>query len=225
MKTTFFGAVGRMKKQSIVALVLFLLIPLVARLGGALFSAINPEAAAGHPDYVRNYHRLHLLKMFSMWGSFALIAALWLLVCFLAICSKKRSPLWLLLAAFGPIGFAVLTALDDRDPAGNDSYTQFQRRLNRFLRAAWEPGFFVAAWMLATEVMTLHQNWMIHLESARTGLSPAQIVNIRDASGGMWAFSEGNEVMYLVVLFYLLLPLIFRIVSRSASRFPTLRAG
>jgi hypothetical protein len=31
----------------------------------------------------------------------------------------------------------------------------------------------------------------------------------QDASGGMWAFSEGLEVIYLVVLIYLLWPILF----------------
>ena len=53
---------GMMKKQTVVALVLLLLIPVVLTLGGLLFSLINPEIAAGHPNYVRNYHLLNLLK-------------------------------------------------------------------------------------------------------------------------------------------------------------------
>jgi hypothetical protein len=47
-----------MKKQKVVALVLLLLIPVVLMLGGWLFSLINPESAAGHPNYVRNFHFL-----------------------------------------------------------------------------------------------------------------------------------------------------------------------
>jgi len=57
------------KKKSVVALVLFLLIPLVWTLGGMLFGLINPESAAGHPNYVQSYHRLSLLKHTALWGS------------------------------------------------------------------------------------------------------------------------------------------------------------
>ena len=39
-----------MKKQTALALVLLLLIPFVLMLGGLLFSLINPEIAAGHPN-------------------------------------------------------------------------------------------------------------------------------------------------------------------------------
>src|SRR5664279_24314 len=119
-----------MKKQSVVALVLFLLIPLFTLLGGVLFSLINPEIAAGHPNYVRNYHLLNLLKMMSMWISMLGVLVLWVLVCILVIRSKKRSYVWLILAALGPIGFALLAALNDRTTAETDSYTRFVRKLN-----------------------------------------------------------------------------------------------
>jgi hypothetical protein len=92
-----------MKKQTVVALVLLLLIPMVWMLGGLLFSLINPETAAGHANYVRNYHLLHLVKMGSLWASFAVVGFLWLLVCYLVIQSKERSPLWLFLAGIGPL--------------------------------------------------------------------------------------------------------------------------
>ncbi len=46
------------KKQWVVAIVLLLLIPAVLMLGGMIFNLINPEIAAGHPNYVRNFHLL-----------------------------------------------------------------------------------------------------------------------------------------------------------------------
>src|ERR1035438_8901928 len=95
---------GMIKKQSVVALIMLLLIPLVLMLGGMLFSLINPEIAAGHPNYVRNYHLLNLLKIMSFWASVAVVAVLWLLLCLLVIRSKHRSDWWLFLAALGPYG-------------------------------------------------------------------------------------------------------------------------
>jgi hypothetical protein len=50
---------------------------------------------------------------------------------------------------------------------------------------------------------------MIMYQAATTGVSTAQIIEQQNASSGMWAFSEGNECMYLVVLFYLLWPVGF----------------
>ena len=114
-----------MKKQTVVALVLLLLIPIVLRLGGLAFSLINPESAAGHPDYARNYHFLNNMKLMSLWGSFAVVAILGLLVCFFVIRSKERSFWWMLLAAFGPFGFAVLAMLRDRAPRATDQHERF----------------------------------------------------------------------------------------------------
>lgn len=213
-----------MKKQSVVALVLLLLIPLVLRLGGMLFSLINPEIAAGHPNYARNFHFLSLVKIMMVWGSAAVVAILWLLVCFLVIRSKKRSQLWLFLAALGPFGFAVLAMLNDREPVETDWYARFVRNLNAFVRVSYELCTFVIVWFLAYEGMVLKRTLMIRYEAATTGVSTAQIIASQNASSGMWAFAEGNEVMYLVVLLYLLWPIVFNIVGRVAGNKASLKA-
>ena len=204
------------KKQWTVALVLLLLIPLVVRLGGMLFSRINPEIAAGHPHYVQNYQRLSLLKHICLWGSEAAVVVLWFLVCLFVIRSKKRSHLWLFLALLGPFGFAVLAMLNDRAPAPTDQYARFVCGLNRFVRAGYEVGTFLMIWVLAYQGMDLKRTLSIRYEAAATGVSVAQIMDTRNASGGMWAFAEGNEVMYLVALLYLLLPIVFNLAGRKA---------
>lgn len=205
------------KKQWVTALVLFLLIPLVCVLGGMLFSQINPEIAAGHPNYERNYHLLSLLKGAALWATAAVVVVLWLLVCLLVIRSKKRSQLWLFLALLGPVGFAGLAMLNDRAPAETDRYARFVSGLNVFVRVGYELCAFVIVWVLAYEVMVAKRTLMISYEAATTGVSTAQIIAMQNASGGMWAFAEGNEVMYLVVLLYLLWPVVFNIVGRSAA--------
>jgi len=58
---------------------------------------------------------------------------------------------------------------------------------------------------------------MIRHQAAVTGMLVAQIVDQQNASSGMWAFAEGNEVMYFVVLFYLLWPVAFNLVARVAA--------
>lgn len=213
-----------MKKQTVVALVLLLLIPIVLRLGGLLFSLINPEIAAGHPNYVRNYHLLSLLKIMSLWASFACVAVLWLLVCFLVIRSKERSSLWLFFAALGPFGFAILTMLNDRAPAETDCYGRFVRNLSKFVRVGYEACTFVVIWLLAEQAMVLKRNLMIMYESAATGVSTAQIIDRQNASSGMWAFAEGMEVVYMVVLFYLLWPIVFNIVGCVAANMASPKA-
>jgi len=206
------------KKQSVVALVLLLLIPLVLMLGGMLFSLINPEIAAGHPNYVHNYHLLNQLKLMCLWGSFAVVAVLWLLVCLLVIRSKNRSYLWLFLAALGPFGLAVLAMLNDRAPLETDRYARFLRNMNWPVRVGYELCIFVIFWVLAYQGMVLKRTLMIAYEAATTGVSIAQIIDQQNASGGMWAFAEGNEVIFLVVLLYLLRPFVISIVDRVATR-------
>jgi hypothetical protein len=206
-----------MKKQTVVALVLLLLIPVVSMLGGFLFSMINPEIAAGHANYARNYHLLSLVKNMAFLASGAVVVILWLLICFLLIRSKERSSLWLFFAALGPFGFAILAMLNDRAPAETDRHARFVRNLNRFVRVGYKVCTFVVIWLLAYQAMVLKRNVMIMYESATTGISTALILDHQNASSGMWAFAEGIEVMYMVVLFYLLWPIVFNIVGRVAA--------
>lgn len=205
------------KKQSVLPVVLLLLMPVVFALEGFLSSCINPEIAAGHPNYARNYHLLSLLRNSLFIASLAGVVVLWILVCFLVIRSRKRSLLWLLLAAFGPFGFAVLASLNDREPAATDRYDRFVRSMNGFVRVAYELCTFAAFWVLAYQAMVLKRNLMIAYQAATTGMSARQIIDIQNASSGMWAFSEGNEVMYFVILFYLLRPILVSFVGQVAA--------
>jgi hypothetical protein len=205
------------KKQWVVAVVLLLLIPLVLLLGGALFSLINPEIAAGHPNYVRNFHLLNLLKKITMWATAAGVVVLWLLVCLQVIRAKKRSSSWLVLAGLGPFGLAILAMLNDRATEETDRYSRFVHSLNGFVRAGYELCTFLIVWVLAFEAMVLKRTLMIRYEAATTGSSIAQVTDLHNASGGMWAFAEGMEVMYFVVLLYLLRPVVFNIVGRVAE--------
>ncbi len=207
-----------MKKQTVVALVLLLLIPIVLRVGGFVFSLINPESAAGHPDYARNYHFLNNMKLMSLWGSFAVVAILWLLVCFFVIRSKERSLWWVLLAAFGPFGFAVFAMLRDRAPRATDQHERFVGKLNWLVWAGYQACMFIVIWMLAYGAMVFKRGLMILYESATTGISVAEIIDRQNASSGMWAFAEGNEVMYMVALLYLLWPIVFNIAFNVGSR-------
>ena len=71
----------------------------------------------------------------------------------------------------------------------------------------------MVVWVGAYQTMVLKRDLMIMYEAATTGTSTAQIINQQNASSGMWAFSEGLEVCYLVVLFYLLWPILFNAVG------------
>jgi hypothetical protein len=61
---------------------------------------------------------------------------------------------------------------------------------------------------------------MIMLESARTGVPTAQIIDLQNASSGMWAFSEGLEILFLVILFYLFWPICFNLVGSLPKHIP-----
>jgi hypothetical protein len=228
------------KKQWVVAVVLLLLIPVVLMLGGALVSLINPEIAAGHSNYVRNFHLLNLLKLSVMWATAAAVLVLWLLVCLQVIRAKKRSSAWLFLAALGPFGLAILAILNDapttdsttnaaptsdRDISETDRYTRFVRNMNWFVRAGYELCTVVIVWELADQAMVLKRTLMIRYAAATTGVSVAQIIDTQNASSGMWAFGEGLEVMFFVVLLYLLRPVIFNIVGRVAATMTSPKAS
>jgi hypothetical protein len=207
-----------LKKPHVLAIASFLLIPVVTVMGGMLFFAINPEIAAGPLNYTLIYRLLDLARKLSMLAMFLAIVGLWLLTCFFLIKSKQKSYAWLPMAVLGPFGFTILSMLNDRAPSPGDLHQRFVGKLNIYLRIAYEVGFFVTVWDVAYRLMILKRNVMIILESATTGVSTAEIINQQSASSGMWAFSEGNEVMYLVVLFYLLWPLGFN----TAARLPKL---
>jgi len=208
---------GAIKKQTAIALGLLLLIPAIVVFDGVLFRFIDPEIAAGHPNYAQNYHMLEVARRLSIWGSAGVLAILWLAVCFLVIRSKQRSWLWIFLAVFGPFGFAALAMLNDNAPAATDRYARFVRGLNWFARSGYESCVFVVIWALAYGCMLLKSNLSILYESATSGMSTAQVIDIRNASSGMWAFAEGNEVMYMVAVLYLLVPVVFNIAARMRA--------
>src|SRR3569833_3546351 len=184
------------KKQLLLALLLLLLIPIVMLGGGLLFSLINPEVAAGHPNYVRNWHLLSQLKSLIMFAMFAAVLALYLLGSFLVIRSKNRSGIWLLLAPLGPLGLAILSVLNDRAPSDTDRYSRFLRSLNWILRAAYEIVCLFLIWELSWQLMIIKRNLMIHYHSIATGVSTSQIIATQNASSGMWACGESLEVMF-----------------------------
>ena len=97
--------------------------------------------------------------------------------------------------------------------------------MNTPVRAGYEVLSFLIIWELAWQAMILMSTLMVRYEAFTTGVSVAQIMSVRDASSGMWAFGEGMEVMYLAVLLYLLRPIVFRMVARLAARRSSRRAA
>ena len=202
------------KRPYVLAIVSFLMIPAVTVLAGILINSIDPEIAARTSNYERNYRLLSLAKSLSVLAVLLVIMGLWFLTCFFLVKSKKRSYGWLPLAMFGPFGLIILTMLSNNASAQGDLYQQFIGKLKIYLRVAYELGFFVVVWVGAFLTMVLERDLMIIYEAATTGTSTAQIIDQQNASSGMWAFREGLEVLFLVVLFYLLWPICFIVVGR-----------
>jgi hypothetical protein len=213
-----------MKKQTVLALALLLLVPVVMVLGGMLSSLINPEIAAGHPNYSRNFHILTIVKHLTFFVPLVIGVILWFFVCFLVLRSKEQSPVWMFFAALGPLGFAVLETLNDKAPGETDRYSRFVRSMNIFVRIGYELVTFWCLWELGYLLMVLKRNVTIMAQSAFTGVSAAQIIATQDASSGMWAFGESLEVMFIVVVLYLLRPILFNIVARIAASTATRNA-
>jgi hypothetical protein len=206
------------KRQYILALVCYLSIPAVVIASGVLFRLIDPEMARGSADYVRNYRLLELARTGALMAMVGLALALWALTCYLVLKSRQRSLGWLLLAAAGPFGFIVIAMLEDRAPASYDLYQQFIQKLKLYWRVPIEIAAFVTVWALAFELMVLKRGLMIRYESFMSGTPVATIIDWQNQSSGMWAFSEGNEVIYLVVLIYLLWPVFFNVMGQLFKR-------
>lgn len=202
------------KRPYVLAIVSFLTIPAVFVPAMMLVNFIDPEIALGTSNYERNFRLLSLVKQLSMLAVSLVAMALWFLSCLFLIKSKNRSYGWLPLAMLGPFGLIILTMLSDTAPAPGDLYQQFVGKLKIYLRIAYELIFFVVVWVGAFQAMVLKRDLMILYESATTGVSTAQIIDLQNASSGMYAFSEGLEVFFLVALFYLLWPLCFNMAGR-----------
>ena len=149
------------KKHYALAIISFLLIPAVTVLGGMLFGFINPEIAAHHSNYERNYRLLDLAKNIALLAALLVNIGLWLLTCSFLIKSKKRSYGWLFLALLGPFGLIVLTMLSDTAPAPGDLYQQFVGKLIIYLRVPYELCLFVVVWVVAYQGMVLKRDLVI----------------------------------------------------------------
>jgi hypothetical protein len=136
----------------------------------------------------------------------------------LLVRSRSRSWQWFPLALLGPFGFVILASLRDLSPRPSDLYESFLRGLNRWWRALYETVFFVAAWNVAWEMMLVKRETTIYFQAMLRGVSRQTIIDEQNASSGMYAFSELNEVMYFLVLLYLLRPICVNVVGSAIRR-------
>ncbi len=200
-------------KKQLWALLVFLLIPVIVVGGGMLVVAIDPEKLAGHANYARNFHLLQFGKSALMLGVLGTVVVAWFVTCLLLLAAKNRPLPWLLLGLLGPFGMAVLASLRDLSPEPAGLYERLLRKLNIFVRIAYEIGFFFLGWSVAWQMMIIKREGMIAYQSAITGLTRQQILDEQNASSGMWAFSELNEVVFCFALLYVLRPVLVNIVG------------
>jgi hypothetical protein len=213
------------KKAQLLALLSFLSIPLILVAGGALFAAIDPERLSRHASYARDFWFFQHVKNGVFLAMLALCAVAWFLTCLIVIRAKHRSAWWLALALLGPPGFIVLVLLRDLAPGSLAAPAKDPGRLDVLRRILVEACVFVLLLAVADAMMETKREISIALEAARTGQSREQIAEQRDADGGMWAFSEGNEVLYFLVLLYLLRPLGARAARSLFKRRESTQAG
>lgn len=213
------------RRYYLFALAALLAIPVVWVLGVQLSNAINPEVAAGHPNYTRNFQRLMLAKQFLYLATLCGVGCLWLACGIFVLKAKALSYWWLPLTIFGPFGLAALTMLEDRAPDNGDRYRRFVERMAPLVRAAYEIAFFVLVWILAEQAVWSWRDLMIWRESISTGVPVAVIIDQQNASGGMWAFGEGLEALFLVALFYLFRPIGFNAAALIGKSLLSSRRG
>jgi hypothetical protein len=185
------------------------LIPFVVFVGVMLGSAIDPEIAAGHANYARNFRLLSLAKSIFFQGTALLACGLWLICCVFLLKAKRRSYWWSPLAILGPFGLVALILLGDRTPGDPDAYQLFVGGMRPLIRAVYEIVAFVVIWFVAVQTVWLWRDLMIMRESWSTGVPAAAIIDQQNASGGMWAFGDGLEAMFLAAVLYVLRPVCF----------------
>lgn len=208
------------KPRYLLAILCYIALPAVLVGGIALSFLIDPEMARHSSDYTRNYRLLDNARLGVLLAAVALALGVWAAVCYLVLKARQRSLGWLLLAAAGPFGFIGIAALRDRAPAPADRYQRFIAGLKPPKRLALEAAVFVSVWLLAALAVGAERSLAIAWEAYATGVPVATIIAVQDASGGMWAFREGLEALYFVVLIYLLWPIGFNLAGRVLKRSP-----
>ena len=201
------------KRDYALAIGCYVAIPIVVVVGGVLFRLIDPELALGGGSYERNYRVLELIQHASVMATTAAALLLGILCCYFVVRSRDRSLGWLSLVIAGPIGFIIIASLNDRTLKANDRYQSFIAKLPMFWRVVFEVGVFVSIAFIAYELIELKRDLMIRYQSFTSGVGVATIIAEQNASSGMWAFSEGLELLYVIMFIYLVRPLLFNLVG------------
>jgi len=194
------------------------LMPVVLIAGVAVHGMIDPEMAARHANYERNYRLLEALRAAVLSGTFLAVLSLWFAMCLLLLKAKRRSLLWTVPGILGPLGLALITALKPRVVDPVDSYSSFVAKLGIVSRIGYEVLLFMGICALAMAAVSIHADLMIAWSAHVQQVPIEQILQERDASSGMYAFSEAMEALYLIACLYLLLPAAANWIHRLLRR-------
>ena len=190
------------------------LIPVVLIGAVVVHGMIDPEIAARHANYERNYRLLESIRSAVFHGALLVMLALWFAACVFLARTKDRSVLWATFGVLGPLGFAVIAALRSRAGQPEGPYQSFIARLGTATHIAFELLLFVAIVSLSIAAVSLHEDVMIAWAAHAQGVSVEEIVRERDASSGMYAFSELLETIYVIVCLYFVVPLVANGIHR-----------
>ncbi len=194
-------------------LAIYLSIPVVMIAGVGLAASINPEVGVRGLHYLWMFWLLTSLRHALFLGSELAVLGLWYLTCLSLVWAKGRSWAWSALAVAGPFGLIGLTMLGRRTVGAADHYDRWVGRMNGIVRAAYEIVLFAAICVAADQTVVLKRPFVIAWQSYLTGFSREEIIRQQEASSGMWAFGEGMEMLYLLVLLYLLWPICFNTIG------------
>jgi hypothetical protein len=196
-----------------------LLIPVITVAEGWAFAALDPERAAGHPDYAHNFALREQLRSAALFGSLALECVLFFFACWWLLRAKSRTPGWMAWALVGAPGFAVIASLRDLAPLRpQDHYERLLARVPLPLRVLYEAGRFFVFWFAAMSFVTVWGYASALLEAAERGLTLTQLMAERDASSGMWAFGDLIRAAWVFIVMYALWPGVCNVIGGIAHR-------
>lgn len=110
--------------------------------------------------------------------------------------------------------------LDQLGSKNGASYDGWISRRHWSLHGIYQVVLFVVIVIVADQLIVFKRPLVILWQSYVTGFPVDEIIQQQNTSSGMWAFGELLETLFLIALFYLLLPVGFN----AANRLPKLWA-
>ena len=199
-----------LKCDAVRALAALVAIPVVMIGCTAVAFSINPESSTIGSFHLQNYWLLYDVRRVLLWVTPLAVVGLWFLTCLFVVRAKGRSYAWSAVGLLGPFGLIALTMLGSKRVERGGLYDRWVRHRHWALRVLYQVMLFAVIVVAADRLIVLKRPLVILWQSHVTGFPVEEVVRQQDASSGMWAFGEGLETLFLVVLFYLLGPICFK---------------